>query len=148
MGVPRFVIGFLFNQDLSKVVLIQKNRPYWQKDKLNGVGGKVEPGENALEAMKREFKEETGVSSDNIDWRHFADVRDNNTTLFSAFFAIAKSPDLFYSVRTTTEELIVIVSVDQVQEHMVLSNIKWLIPLAVDTHQGEFPNQFASVSFG
>ncbi len=39
--MERYVVGFCFNGDMSKVVLIQKNRPAWQVGKLNGVGGMV-----------------------------------------------------------------------------------------------------------
>ena len=56
-----YVVGFLFNPDMTEVVLIKKNRPDWQKGLLNGVGGKIESGEDPITAMIREFKEETGV---------------------------------------------------------------------------------------
>jgi 8-oxo-dGTP pyrophosphatase MutT (NUDIX family) len=55
----RYVVGFLFSQDESKVLLVWKNRPAWQNGKLNGIGGKIEAGETPLQAMEREFKEET-----------------------------------------------------------------------------------------
>jgi 8-oxo-dGTP pyrophosphatase MutT (NUDIX family) len=29
-----------------EVLLIEKQKPAWQRGKLNGVGGKIEPGEN------------------------------------------------------------------------------------------------------
>ena len=56
-----YVVGFLFNPDMTEVVLIKKNRPDWQKGLLNGVGGKIESGEDPITAMIREFKEETGI---------------------------------------------------------------------------------------
>jgi len=55
----RYVVGFLFSEDQSRVLLVWKNRPAWQNGKLNGVGGKIEAGETPLQAMEREFKEET-----------------------------------------------------------------------------------------
>lgn len=55
----RYVLGFLFSEDGSRVLLIWKNRPAWQAGKLNGIGGKIEDGEQPLDAMKREFVEET-----------------------------------------------------------------------------------------
>lgn len=56
-----YCVGFLFAPDLQHVVLIEKKRPSWQVGQLNGVGGKVEPGETTHAAMVREFSEETGV---------------------------------------------------------------------------------------
>ena len=49
------------------VLLVEKLRPSWQKGLWNGVGGKVEPGEPAFQAMQREFLEETGLVVE--DWR-------------------------------------------------------------------------------
>ena len=55
-----YVAGFLFSPDRSRVLLIRKNRPAWQAGKLNGLGGKIEPGETPPQAMRREFREEQG----------------------------------------------------------------------------------------
>jgi 8-oxo-dGTP diphosphatase len=55
------VLGLVFSEDLSKVVLIRKNRPKFLAGKLNGIGGHIEGGESHRSAMEREFKEETGV---------------------------------------------------------------------------------------
>ncbi len=39
------VAGFLFDESRERVVLIKKQKPEWQSGRLNGVGGKIEPGE-------------------------------------------------------------------------------------------------------
>jgi hypothetical protein len=57
----RYVLGFVFSEDSSRVLLVWKNRPAWQAGKLNGIGGKIEAGETPLQAMQREFREETLV---------------------------------------------------------------------------------------
>ena len=62
--------GILFSPDLTKVVLIRKNRPEWQASKLNGVGGKLQDGETPLRGMQREFLEETGL--EHWDWEPLA----------------------------------------------------------------------------
>jgi 8-oxo-dGTP diphosphatase len=59
-----YVCGFLFSPDGKKVVLIKKNRPENQAGKLNGIGGKIEPGETPEQAMIREFNEEAGIYID------------------------------------------------------------------------------------
>lgn len=56
--MKKYVLGFLFSRDFTRVVLIKKNRPSWQADKLNGIGGKVEDSDtSSLAAMIREFRE-------------------------------------------------------------------------------------------
>ena len=56
--MKKYVVGFLFQGD--KVALIQKNRPAWQKGKLNGIGGHIEENETPLSTVDREFFEELG----------------------------------------------------------------------------------------
>jgi len=61
-----YVLGFGFYDD--HVVMIRKDHPADQVGKLNGVGGKIGEGENAWQAMSREFLEETGVSLPPTAW--------------------------------------------------------------------------------
>lgn len=65
-----YVAGFCFSRYETSVVMVKKARPDWQAGKLNGVGGKVEPGETPVQAMVREFKEETGLKVSG--WELFA----------------------------------------------------------------------------
>jgi len=37
-----YVAGFAFDETYERVVLIEKKKPIWQFEKLNGVGGKME----------------------------------------------------------------------------------------------------------
>lgn len=50
----------------SSVLLVLKNKPSWQKNFFNLVGGKIEDGEKPLEAAIRELKEETGIESQEL----------------------------------------------------------------------------------
>jgi len=60
----QYTVIFLFNMDLSKVLLIQKDRGEFF-GKWNGVGGKVELGETFEECAIRETLEEAGVDISN-----------------------------------------------------------------------------------
>lgn len=57
-----YVVVLLFDKQFQNVLLIRKNRPQWQAGKLNGPGGKVEPGETPQGAARRELFEETGLA--------------------------------------------------------------------------------------
>jgi 8-oxo-dGTP diphosphatase len=74
--MKKYVVGFAFSEDAQQVVLIRKNRPAWMAGKLNGIGGHIESGESPLQAMVREFAEETGVSTALGGWREFAIKQD------------------------------------------------------------------------
>jgi 8-oxo-dGTP diphosphatase len=72
--MTKYVLGFCFTPNLNYVVLIEKKRPEWQAGKLNAIGGHIEEGETPLQAMRREFIEETSLSPTN-DWTKFGVLR-------------------------------------------------------------------------
>lgn len=72
MSLVEYVVGYAFNRTLNGVLLIKKQRPSWQAGRLNGVGGKIEPGEQPIDAMVREFREETNLATGKSDWHRFA----------------------------------------------------------------------------
>lgn len=70
--VNHYVLGFAFDCDKESVLLVEKRKgPKLNHGKLNGIGGKVENGESAIEAMCREFKEEVGATVE--AWKHIGD---------------------------------------------------------------------------
>lgn len=75
--MSNFVLGFAFDVKTGGVVLIRKTHPEWQAGKLNGIGGRIEPGEQPLQAMVREFEEETGVTTDPTQWRKAGMMRNS-----------------------------------------------------------------------
>jgi 8-oxo-dGTP diphosphatase len=136
---PKYVVGFLFNHDYTRVALIQKTKPLWQNGLMNGIGGKTEPGETALQAMSREFMEETGVEG-HIDWQPFASFHSGKCDPSSpnqviACFTASTDDITFYSVKTTTEEVVYTVNVRDIPTAKTVPNLKWLIPLALDFHR-------------
>lgn len=76
---PVVVVGFIFNKEMSKVLLIEREKPAWQAGKLNGIGGHLEKGETIHQCMVRECKEETGLETTVTDWIHFA-ILNRDTT--------------------------------------------------------------------
>jgi 8-oxo-dGTP diphosphatase len=120
----KYVVGFLFNQDTNKVCLIRKNRPQWQKGRLNGVGGHIEDGENPKAAMTREFQEEAGEV---IDWRQFLLVKGNEYELH-CFTAKATAINL-PNIHSMTDEIVGWYPVESLPCN-ILPNLKWLIPMA------------------
>jgi len=123
----RAVCGFLFDSEMTKVVLIRKNRPDWQKGLFNGVGGKVEEGEFAEDAMVREFEEETGMRVD--DWHAFC-VHLDKANGFEVTYYMSVGD--VTGAKTVTDEEIEIHDVGGVWILDVIPNLKWVIPMALD----------------
>lgn len=125
----KYVVGFLFDKSLNMVVLIEKQSPEWQKDKWNGVGGKLEPGETPLQAMIREFKEETAM--DVTDWTQFCTIHGRNSEI-TFFYSVAEAERLM-EVRTVTKEQLGIWSLARVSmwNFPLLPNIRWILPMAL-----------------
>ena len=123
MELRHYVAGFALS-DRGTVLLIQKLKPEWQRGKLNGVGGSIEPGETPAEAMVREFSEETGLVTEPSYWAHFATV----TTPVSKVWFFAADLDIEHA-KTTTAETVFEVPLDTDWDRMT-PNLRWLLPLA------------------
>lgn len=123
-----YVCGFLFNTAETDVALIRKEKPEWQKGKYNGIGGKVEDGETIHRAMQREFKEEACVEV--LDWNTFCRYEG---TSFVVYFMRSFS-DKIWNVESGTEEQVYVHPLGEIDYTKTISNLEWLIPLALD-HQ-------------
>lgn len=125
----RYVLGFMFSADRTKVAMIRKIKPRWQAGLLNGVGGKLEPREWADDAMVREFREETGIEHKVWDKRVVMHREgDFRMEVYRCF------TDNVFNVRTTTEEVVTVVHVDAILAVPQISvpNMKWLLPMVLD----------------
>lgn len=70
--MKKFNIILVYDNKKENILMCErKKEPY--KGKLNLVGGKVENGEDELEAAYRELKEETSITKDDIILKHLMD---------------------------------------------------------------------------
>lgn len=121
-----YVAGFLFSPDRERVLLIEKRRPVRQAGLLNGIGGKIEPGETALQAQVREFEEEAGIRLES--WEPVADLRGEHFRV-GFFAAFDRVIDDAYSV---TDERVGIYPVADLFRLPLVPNLRVLVPLALD----------------
>lgn len=144
----RYVVGYCFSPDFDAVALIEKIKPTWQKGKLNGIGGKIEPGEAPVEAMRREFGEEaTAVIR---EWLHI------RTEWFTAgqeqrrghpggaqIFHFAHRATLveWCNIRAATAERIMRVALPLRPDLPVIYNLPYLIPMAEILLRQPFENR-------
>ena len=120
-----YVAGFYFSECGRRVALIRKLNSEWQRGKLNGIGGKVEPGESPYVAMVREFEEETGARVES--WRLFCTATTEEDQLY--FFTASGDLTALYSAET---EEVVTAAVEDIPTLDTIPNLRWLVPLALD----------------
>lgn len=120
----RYVVGFMFDENEEHVLLINKTHPDWQAGKLNGIGGRIEEGESALEAMRREFVEEVGIEHDN--WRLFCVLSDARE--WSILFYSARGP--IWDAKQMTDEVPRSALIRKLPSYCI-PNLHWLIPMAL-----------------
>lgn len=65
-GIERFVVGALLVRD-NKVLLLKRSSDDFMGGMFELPSGKVEPGESLLGALRREVKEESGLSIKRIE---------------------------------------------------------------------------------
>ena len=116
--------GFMFNEDYSEVLLINKNRPDWQNGKMNGIGGKIESDESPHECMIREFEEETGISD--TTWIRLCELWNKDWMVYF-FWTVGD----IHSAKATTDEVPQVVQTNNLPDN-VIENLHWLVHLAMD----------------
>lgn len=121
-----YVLGFAFEPNRNEVLLIEKTKPEWQAGFLNGIGGKVEDEESYTHAMTREFKEETGISTNEDEWSLVGYLTIGNSSSI-AIFAINLPENKFFSFSSPTEELVGSYSVQSISQLKTIDNIPALV---------------------
>jgi 8-oxo-dGTP diphosphatase len=125
------VAGFLFERqggDNYKVLLVEKKRPVWQTGLLNGIGGKVEAGEEPLVAMHREFVEETGIKGA-YPWRLFC-TEIGSDYVVHFYCAFVDEFPITPGINDEGEDLVEVHLEDIAVD--IVGNLRWLIPMACD----------------
>lgn len=125
------VAGFCFWE--RRVLLVCKQKPKWQHGLWNAVGGKAETVEAPVDAMRREFKEETGNYL--ADWTLFCSELgpDYVVHFFKHQLTVAESNDCKWPLYNDAQEpLSWLTTTDVHVGTPVVGNLRWLVPLAQD----------------
>lgn len=135
-----YVVGFLFSDDMEKVLLIHKRHgPQCVVGLWNGVGGGIEIGESPYQAMVREFEEEAGVKTREHDWRRLTTLV--SMTAVVHFFWMKSSELLHQTHDCTDEETRIFPSTLSGVSNMVVPNLRWMISFLCDkTVHHELPD--------
>jgi len=120
-----YVLALLFTADGRRVVLMHKTRPAWQAGRVNALGGKLLPGERAVDAARREVREEAGV--DVAAWDEFL-VWDDPVYRMHAVRAF---DDAATRAHTAEDQPVFLADAAALPPN-VIDNLRWLVPLALD----------------
>lgn len=123
-----FTLGLIFNSTMDKVLLMHKNRPDWQRGRVNGVGGTIEPNETSAACIVREVEEETTLATSEVDWKFVANLSGHHWSM-DVYALVHKGSE--NDITTCTDERVEWFDVVDLPEN-ILSNLSWLVPLAID----------------
>ena len=123
--MTNYVLGFAFNEYYKQLLLIEKEKPDWQKGLYNGIGGKIRDGEPEVLAMIREFREEAGLFTLLHDWRCFCKLNGSDCQMFCFVSGININ-----QAKSMEKEQIRIFDLNELPENKI-NNLSWLIPMAL-----------------
>ena len=134
-----YVIGFLFNESMTQVMLINKNRPDWQAGKINALGGKIENNETSREAVAREIYEESTVWTTPQEWTWLGTMSGWDWAVV-VYYILRKNLGFF----NATDEAIEIFDTDNLPDNLI-HNLRWLIPMCVDRERNQHRYGFEGI---
>lgn len=132
--MKEYVAGFMKDSS-DRVALVRKNKPAWQAGKLNGIGGGIEPNETPIDAMTREWFEET--YNWHSEWERFAEIRFPETIVHFFKTRVPLLP-AFPVVNDIGERLEVWDYDAAISSSVTLPNLKWLLPVAFKDPDAKF----------
>ena len=128
----RMVCAFAVSNTGCIALLEKKSGPHIGL--LNGIGGKIEPGECPEEAMTREFTEEAGVHISEIGWDMRVELTGHDKSWRVYFFVAKMSDPLFNQITAQEEEPIYIIDdIDSICWEQCVPNLRWIIPYCIQT---------------
>jgi len=128
-------LGYILSPDARQVLLVHRNRRPDDNHlgKYNGLGGKLLPGENVVDGMKREIREEAGLECDDLQLRgtiNWPGFGKHGEDWFAFIFVIARWHG---TPQTENEEgSLTWVNVDRVPELPLWEGDRHFLPLVFD----------------
>jgi 8-oxo-dGTP diphosphatase len=121
-----FVLALLYTMDGRRLVLMRRTRPTWQAGRVNALGGRIIDGETAVSAARREVREECGV--DVAEWTEVLVWEDAEYRMHVMRAMSSAAGD----ARTMEDQEVFLADVEALPAN-VIDNLRWLVPLALDT---------------
>jgi len=115
------------NRD-SEVILIEKNRPEWQKGCYNLVGGHIKTYENPDDAAAREFGEETNLYFENHQFELVGSMNFGDVSVYTYTIRV-DGKYVKNNMKSMTDEKVVSMLIHEVLVHpKIINNLRYIIP--------------------
>lgn len=86
--IKTYVVGFIFNPSLEKVLMLFRNKMPYQFH-WNGIGGRMELGEIPINAFYRELHDESGIYKSELDRvKELATISLPNGIVLATFYGV------------------------------------------------------------
>jgi 8-oxo-dGTP diphosphatase len=133
----KFVVGFAFSKTSNKYLLVEKLRPKWQEGCLNGIGGKIEPGELPMDAMDRECLEETGLILSPWTPRGVMKSTNNDSNEFKCYIYYVET-DLIFGFKQLEDEKLGLYTMETALSKPHVANLEYLLPFGMCSDRRSF----------
>jgi len=134
----RYTLGFIFNESLSKVLLMHKLTPAWQKGMVNGLGGKFEANESCYDCVAREILEEASLVTHPDEWLKVGELRAPDWEIDVLSLVYPGDPNDAQAAEDEAIEWFPVFALPPA----IKSNLSWLVPLCHDAVQNQEFHQF------
>lgn len=142
--MKQYIIGALFRNNFTEVLLIEKQKPEWQKGLLNFPGGKIEEGERPAECASREFVEEAALNIPVDLWHSIGEINGNG---YNCYFLTALYDEAMGQAKSMEIEQLHWVYTRDLPENTI-SILYWLVPFAINYHtQGNGDNVYGKFQY-
>ncbi|MFW6377142.1 MAG: hypothetical protein ACOCZ5_00715 [bacterium] len=131
----RYVLGLVFDEDNPSRVLLKymqnkKDNLSFMSYSFNGIGGKIK-NTSPIKTMIKKCKEDIGVDTREEDWNFFCtiDCKTENVKVYC--YSYFMNNNTFEDFRhTDTEKVVTIEIPEQLYDHDLVDDLRYLIPLA------------------
>lgn len=135
-NLKEYVMGFVFDQDATNVVMLIKDKPEYLVGVCNGLGGKVEDGESPADAMVRECAEESGLIIES--WNHIGTIHQYTHDGWTIHFFWTMSKFAHLAKTMETEEVFLAKCDSNLKRNYTInSHVLWFLEQSFISAKGE-----------